>query len=84
LEFDSKDYHQLYQFSAPTFISDEKILFSARKMDVSKMPDPGQSHYYVNIDMSRNTALFMSNFDGTKLQRVSENAIYQYYTINIK
>jgi hypothetical protein len=58
---------QLYQFSSPTFISDEKIMFSARKMDIS---NPGYIDHTESIDTLKNTALFMSNFDGTKLERV--------------
>jgi hypothetical protein len=58
---------QLYHFSSPTFISDEKILFSARKMDMS---NPGYMDQSESIDTLKNTALFMSNFDGTKLERV--------------
>jgi hypothetical protein len=58
---------ELYQFSSPTFISDEKILFSARKMDGS---NPGYMDQSESIDTVKNTALFMSNFDGTNLERV--------------
>jgi hypothetical protein len=67
----------LYQLSSPAFISDESILFSARMMDTSGMlrysEFTGQATV-VETDISRNTALFLSNFDGTKLERVRGKA----------
>jgi hypothetical protein len=71
LEFGTQIY-QLYQFSSPLFISDEKILFSARKLAASRLPDPDYDDVFsLSTGINKNTALFMSNLDGTKLERVS-------------
>jgi hypothetical protein len=61
----------LYQLSSPAFISDESILFSARRMDI---PSGMLTFTGYSYPTERNTALFMSNFDGTKLERVRGKA----------
>jgi hypothetical protein len=67
----------LYQLSSPAFISDDRILFSARRMDI-----PSEMFWHPTFDTSRNTAIFMSNFDGTKLERVRQKALQSEFHKN--
>jgi hypothetical protein len=77
LEFGTQS-SQLYQFSSPTFISDEKILFSARKLIAPEIPKA------MEYDSKKNTALFMSNFDGTNLERVCAIFVPFFHEIIIR